>query len=105
MGTAFHRIKKSHEWRITCSVSVKLNSVLSWDISWHFVRGERIISSRMHWEKYIELRGFILNKRQGSYLNADADANADAEMQMPSFPNGRTSSTKLVMLLHSFNLH
>ena len=28
---------------------------MSWDISWHFTRGERIVSSWMHWEKHIEL--------------------------------------------------
>ena len=28
---------------------------MSWDISWHFTRGERIVSSWMHWEKHTEL--------------------------------------------------
>ena len=28
---------------------------MSWHISWHFTRGERIVSSWMHWEKQIEL--------------------------------------------------
>ena len=43
--------------------------------------------------KYIEANfnseRFISCKRQYSYLNADANADVDAEMLMPSFPNGQ----------------
>ena len=61
----------------------------------HFMR--RILSSWMHWEKYMELTfdskgDLYCVKDNVSYLNADADASvnvdADAEMLMPSFPNG-----------------
>ena len=54
------------------------------------MRGECIISSWMHWEKYRVLtfnsKGELWYKSQGSHLNANTDD--DAEMQITSFSNG-----------------
>ena len=53
------------------------------------MRGECIISSWMHWEKYrvltFDSKGELWYKSQGSHLNADTDD--DAEMQITSFSN------------------
>ena len=58
---------------------------MSWDIT------EHIASCWIGDKKYIDKlkTWFILCKRQGLYLNADADVNADADakMPMPRFPD------------------
>ena len=55
-------------------------------------RGECIVSSWMHWEKYrvltFDSKGELWYKSQGSHLNADTDDDANAAMQITSFSIG-----------------
>ena len=56
------------------------------------MRGECIVSSCMHWEKYrvltFDSKSELWYKSQGSHLNADTDDDADAAMQITSFSIG-----------------